>query len=75
MLAGSIEGEDKHELSLVCCRHSFFSMDSQLKQLKVAELKALLTKANIQTTAKATKADLIAKILAEPAAQDAYRAT
>ena len=43
------------------------------KSLKVADLKDLLVKANEKVTGKANKADLIAKIIASPAAVDAYR--
>jgi SAP domain-containing ribonucleoprotein len=42
------------------------------KALKVAELKDILAKANEKPAAKATKADLIARILASPAALDAF---
>jgi len=44
------------------------------KALKVADLKEILKKAAVSPPPKATKADLIAKILAEPAALDAYNA-
>ena len=49
-------------------------METKLKALKVADLKAVLAKADVQPPAKATKADLIARILASQPAQDAYRA-
>ena len=42
------------------------------KALKVADLKEILKKAVVSPPPKSTKADLIAKILAEPAAVDAY---
>jgi hypothetical protein len=42
------------------------------KALKVAELKELLTQAGEKPAAKATKADLVAKVLATPAARDAF---
>jgi hypothetical protein len=44
------------------------------KALKVADLKEILKKAAVSAPPKATKADLIARILAEPAAIDAYNA-
>lgn len=47
-------------------------MDAKLKALKVADLKAILAKAEVQAPAKATKADLIARILESQQAQDAY---
>ncbi|KAH6914134.1 hypothetical protein BKA70DRAFT_1260520 [Coprinopsis sp. MPI-PUGE-AT-0042] len=47
-------------------------MDAKLKALKVADLKAVLAKAEVQAPAKATKADLIARILESQPAQDAY---
>lgn len=43
------------------------------KSLKVADLKDILVKASEKVTGKANKADLIAKIIASPAAVDAYR--
>lgn len=49
-------------------------METKLKALKVADLKAVLAKANVQPPARATKADLISRILASQPAQDAYRA-
>lgn len=52
---------------------TFLLMDSnKLKALKVVDLKAILTKANVQAPAKATKSDLISRILASQPAQDAY---
>lgn len=48
-------------------------MDSQLKALKVAELKRVLTDAGISVTARATKADLIARVLDSQDAQRVYR--
>ncbi|VDB87445.1 unnamed protein product [Peniophora sp. CBMAI 1063] len=47
-------------------------MESKLKSLKVAELKELLAGVNIATPNRATKADLISKIVESQAAQDAY---
>jgi len=44
------------------------------KALKVADLKEVLKKASVPPPPKATKADLIAKILAESAALDTYNA-
>lgn len=49
------------------------SLDTKLKALKVADLKAILAKADEQPPAKATKADLVARILASKPAQDAYK--
>jgi hypothetical protein len=46
--------------------------DACRKALKVADLKEVLTKAGEKPAAKATKADLVAKILATPAALDAF---
>ncbi|KAG8742717.1 hypothetical protein FRC10_000991 [Ceratobasidium sp. 414] len=43
-------------------------MEAKLKALKVAELKEILTKSGTPIGSKANKADLIAKILAAPAA-------
>ncbi|EAU91379.1 hypothetical protein CC1G_07414 [Coprinopsis cinerea okayama7 len=48
-------------------------MDAKLKALKVADLKAILTKAGNPAPAKATKADLVSRILASDNAQEAYR--
>jgi len=47
-------------------------MESKLKALKVADLREILQKASVPIPAKSNKADLIAKILATPAALDAY---
>ncbi|TFY72920.1 hypothetical protein EVG20_g74 [Dentipellis fragilis] len=47
-------------------------MDAKLKALKVADLKHILSTAAVSSPAKATKADLIAKVLASPSALDAY---
>ena len=44
------------------------------KALKVADLKEILKKASVSLPPKPTKVDLITKILAEPAAVDAYNA-
>lgn len=52
--------------------HCFLYICSS-KSLKVAELKDILAKGNEKLPAKATKADIIAKIIATPAAVDAYR--
>ncbi|KAN0109241.1 hypothetical protein V8E52_009425 [Russula decolorans] len=49
-------------------------MDSKLKSLKVADLKEICSRANIPTTTRSTKADLITKILASQPAIDAYSA-
>jgi SAP domain-containing ribonucleoprotein len=49
-------------------------MDAKLKSLKVADLKEICTRANIPTTTRSTKADLITKILASQPAIDAYNA-
>jgi len=49
-------------------------MESKLKALKVADLKEILKKASVSFPPKATKADLIAKVLAEPAAVNVYNA-
>jgi hypothetical protein len=50
---------------------SFFS-HTQRKNLKVADLKEICSRANIPTTTRLTKADLITKILASQPAIDAY---
>ncbi|TFK18923.1 hypothetical protein FA15DRAFT_674908 [Coprinopsis marcescibilis] len=50
-------------------------MDSKLKALKVAELRAILSQANASAPAKATKQDLITRILASESAQAAYQQT
>ncbi|KAG5646323.1 hypothetical protein DXG03_003920 [Asterophora parasitica] len=47
-------------------------MESQLKALKVAELRELLTKAAVLFASKINKADLIAKVLASQPAIDVY---
>jgi len=44
------------------------------KALRVTDLKEILKRASVTAPPRATKADLIAKILAEPAAVDAYNA-
>jgi SAP domain-containing ribonucleoprotein len=44
------------------------------KSLKVADLKEICTRANVPTTTRSTKADLITKILASQPAIDAYNA-
>ncbi|KAI0300983.1 hypothetical protein B0F90DRAFT_1925625 [Multifurca ochricompacta] len=49
-------------------------MELKLKSLKVADLKDICTRANLATTTRSTKADLITKILASQAAVDAYKA-
>ncbi|KAF5321635.1 hypothetical protein D9619_001408 [Psilocybe cf. subviscida] len=60
-----------HQLS-----HSSHSpiMDAKLKSLKVADLRTILTNAAVSFPAKATKADLIARIQASQEARDAYTA-
>lgn len=52
------------------------SASSQItrKALKVADLKTVLRNASLPVPPRANKADLIAKILVEPAAVDAYNA-
>ncbi|KAF9047272.1 hypothetical protein BJ165DRAFT_1464864 [Panaeolus papilionaceus] len=47
-------------------------MDNKLKALKVADLRQILTKANLSAPAKSTKADLISRIQASQEALDAY---
>ncbi|KAJ8488896.1 hypothetical protein ONZ51_g3238 [Trametes cubensis] len=47
-------------------------MDAKLKALKVVELKDILNKAGVAIPSKANKQDLIAKIIASPAAVDVY---
>lgn len=49
-------------------------MDAKLKSLKVADLRTILTNAAVSFPAKATKADLIARIQASQEARDAYTA-
>ncbi|KAK7057317.1 C2H2 type zinc-finger-domain-containing protein [Favolaschia claudopus] len=49
-------------------------MEAKLKTLKVAELKELLTKAQQPPPPKATKSDLIARIVASKEATDVYNA-
>ncbi|KXN90223.1 [Pyruvate dehydrogenase [acetyl-transferring]]-phosphatase 1, mitochondrial [Leucoagaricus sp. SymC.cos] len=49
-------------------------MDSALKQLKVPDLKRILADAAVAAPSRATKADLVARILDSPAAQAVYRA-
>ncbi|KAH9985978.1 hypothetical protein BJV74DRAFT_845709 [Russula compacta] len=49
-------------------------MEAKLKTLKVADLKEVCTQANVPTTTRSTKADLISKILASQPAIDAYNA-
>ena len=53
-----------------------FYLVSQFKRktLKVADLKEICTRANVPTTTRLTKADLITKILASQPAIDAYNA-
>jgi hypothetical protein len=50
-------------------------MESKLKALKVVDLKDILSKAAISAPEKAKKNDLIAKILANPAAIELYNKT
>ncbi|CAA7259280.1 unnamed protein product [Cyclocybe aegerita] len=47
-------------------------MDAKLKALKVVDLKHILATATVPAPAKATKSDLITRILASKPAQDAY---
>ncbi|KAL4065183.1 hypothetical protein V8B97DRAFT_2004892 [Scleroderma yunnanense] len=47
-------------------------MDAKLKALKVADLKEILAKASVPVAARTNKQDLIAKILANPAAIEVY---
>jgi SAP domain-containing ribonucleoprotein len=49
-------------------------LTNQRKSLKVADLKEICTRANVPTTTRSTKADLITKILASQPAIDAYNA-
>ncbi|KAH9041130.1 hypothetical protein EDB84DRAFT_1475045 [Lactarius hengduanensis] len=49
-------------------------MEAKLKSLKVADLRDICTRANVSTTTRSTKADLMAKILASQPAIDAYNA-
>ncbi|KAF8828963.1 hypothetical protein HHX47_DHR3000689 [Lentinula edodes] len=49
-------------------------MEAKLKSLKVVDLKQILTRASAVPAGKANKADLIAKIIATPAAVDAFNA-
>ncbi|KJA27800.1 hypothetical protein HYPSUDRAFT_197959 [Hypholoma sublateritium FD-334 SS-4] len=49
-------------------------MDAKLKALKVQELKAVLARAQLTAPARATKSDLVARILAAPPALAAYAA-
>jgi hypothetical protein len=49
-------------------------MDSKLKSLKVVDLRAILSKANVSCPAKSNKQDLIARIIAsQPATQIYYQ--
>jgi hypothetical protein len=50
-------------------------MDAKLKALKVVELKDILTKANVPFQSRANKADLIGKIIANPAAVQTYESS
>jgi hypothetical protein len=47
-------------------------MESKLKALKVADLKDILSKANVSVPAKANKSDLVAKISTSTSAIDVY---
>ncbi|KAF5370836.1 hypothetical protein D9758_002069 [Tetrapyrgos nigripes] len=49
-------------------------MEKNLKSLKVNELRNILQKAGLSIPAKTNKADLIARIIASPAAVDVYNA-
>ena len=53
---------------------SYLVSQSKRKTLKVADLKEICTRANVPTTTRLTKADLITKILASQPAIDAYNA-
>jgi len=46
--------------------------EQKLKALKVVELKDILSKAALSAPAKANKQDLIARIIASPAALEVY---
>ncbi|KAF5386249.1 hypothetical protein D9615_002448 [Tricholomella constricta] len=48
-------------------------MDSQLKALRVADLREILSKATVPFTSKVNKTDLIAKIIASQPAIDIYK--
>jgi SAP domain-containing ribonucleoprotein len=48
------------------------STASKLKSLKVAELKDILSNANVHFATKATKSDLISKIIASPVALNLF---
>ena len=60
-----------HFLLLVCLLPLTYSV-SHSKQLKVPELKDILSKAQVPLGGKANKADLIAKILGSQPALDVY---
>jgi SAP domain-containing ribonucleoprotein len=47
-------------------------MDLKLKALKVVDLRQILATASVSAPAKATKSDLISKILSSKPALDAY---
>ena len=47
-------------------------MDSKLKLLKVVELKAILSKANVSCPTKANKQEIIARIIASQLATQIY---
>lgn len=47
-------------------------MDAKLKTLRVVDLRQILSTANVSVLTKATKGDLVAKILSSKAALDAY---
>ncbi|KAH9831211.1 uncharacterized protein C8Q71DRAFT_861944 [Rhodofomes roseus] len=49
-------------------------MDAKLKALKVVDLKDILTRAGVSVPSKSNKNDLIARVLASPAALDVYNA-
>ncbi|KZT63195.1 hypothetical protein DAEQUDRAFT_815788 [Daedalea quercina L-15889] len=49
-------------------------MEAKLKALKVVDLKDILTRASVSVPSKSNKNDLIARILASPAALDVYHA-
>lgn len=53
-------------------RHTLPFMDSNLKALKVIDLRAILSKASVPFPAKANKQDLIARIIASQQATQIY---
>ncbi|KAI0645400.1 hypothetical protein C8Q79DRAFT_691307 [Trametes meyenii] len=59
-------------LALLPPYHHPHPMEAKLKSLKVVDLKDILNKAGVAIPSKANKPDLIAKVLASPAAVDVY---